>query len=120
MPWSYNTDLSKVQWKVKYVGVSFVQGLFRNVQAKLDLEGDDPTTWAVDVEIAAASLDSGYERMDEHVRSADFLDVERCPTITFRSKRVERAGDHYRLIGDLTIHFQTREVALDAWYHGES
>jgi polyisoprenoid-binding protein YceI len=74
------------------------------------------------VEINAASIDTGVADRDTHLRSADFLDVEHYPTITFRSKRVEGAlakeGDEFRVVGDLTIHGKAKEVTLDCTFEG--
>ena len=76
----------------------------------------------VSVEIAAASIDAGVADRDAHLRSADFLDVEGHPTITFRSKRVEGAmkneGDRFKIVGDLTIRGKALEVTLDSTYLG--
>ncbi|HEX4579060.1 MAG TPA: YceI family protein, partial [Candidatus Dormibacteraeota bacterium] len=70
------------------------------------------------VTIDAASIDTDNEQRDAHLRSPDFLDVEKYPTITFTLKRVERAGDDYKVIGDLTIKNITNEVALDYEHSG--
>jgi polyisoprenoid-binding protein YceI len=69
----------------------------------------------VEAELDAASLDTGNEQRDAHLKSPDFLDVERYPTITFRSTRVEPQGnERARVTGALTVHGVTREVALQA------
>jgi polyisoprenoid-binding protein YceI len=73
----------------------------------------------VDVTIEASSIDTGTAKRDDHLRSADFFDVEKFPTLRYRSKRVEKVGTaQFRMIGDLTIRDVTREVALDVAYGG--
>ena len=120
MAWEYDTNLSKVEWAIEYLGIATVKGLFKKVQATLNLDDPDPTNWSVEATIETASLYGGYDPMDDHVRSPDFLDVERYPTMTFKSRQVQRTNSHYRLAGDLTLHGVTREVVLDATYGGEA
>ena len=99
-----------------------VRGKFRDVKGTITVDADHPDRSSVEVEIAAASIETGVQQRDDHLRSADFLEVADHPTITFRSKRVEgatqRQGDRFRVIGELTIRGQTREVVLDAQYEG--
>ncbi|MPZ15229.1 MAG: polyisoprenoid-binding protein [Chloroflexi bacterium] len=120
MPWQYDPNLSKVEWAIGYLGIATVKGQFKKLQAALNLDDPDPSKWSVEATIEAASLSSDYDPMDDHVRSADFLDVERYPTITFRSTLVERANGHYRIAGDLTLHGVTQEIVLRATYGGEA
>src|SRR5690606_29282989 len=78
---------------------------------------------SAEASIDAASVDTGNEQRDVHLRSADFLDVEHYPVIIFRSKRVEgaagQAGRSVKVIGDLTIRGTTREITLDTTYEGK-
>ncbi|SRR5581483_4865750 len=140
MPWEYDTNLSKVVWAITYLGVATVKGVFKDVRAELEIDAPDPRQWRVDVTIGAASLQSGYDRMDEHARSADFLDVERYPTIRFVSRQVQvleetalplegqPAGvtawqpraDRFYLGGEVTLHGVTRPVELEVWFRGEA
>ena len=70
--------------------------------------------------IDASSIATGTEQRDDHLRSADFFDVEKFPTLRFRSKRIEKVGKaHFRVVGDLTIRDVTREVPLDVEYGGQ-
>jgi polyisoprenoid-binding protein YceI len=120
MAWQYDPNLSKVEWSIEYLGIATVKGLFKKVQATVNLDDPDPQNWSVAATIETASLTGGHDPMDDHVRSPDFLDVERYPTATFTSRRVERSDDRYRIAGDLTLHGVTREVVLDARYGGEA
>jgi polyisoprenoid-binding protein YceI len=119
MTWRFGPVHSEVRWTCTYLGVVTVMGLFRDVRATLCLEGQDVSRWSVDVTILAASVDSGNALRDEILRGPDFLDVARFPFITFRSTGVERGDSHYRVLGNLTIHEVTREVALDLQDLGE-
>src|SRR5262249_54410799 len=76
--------------------------------------------WRVEATTAARSLASGHASRDDTLRSADYLDVERYPTIHFASRRFEPDGDDYRVAGDLTIHGTTRPVTLALRYLGET
>src|SRR5688500_20396014 len=84
-----------------------VRGRFKDVKGTIEVEEQNPDRSTVNVEIGAASIDTGVADRDGHLRSADFLDIETHPLLTFRSKRVEGAmkkeGDKFRVIGDLTI-----------------
>ena len=119
MAWQYDPNLSKVEWAVEYMGIATVKGQFKKVQAAVALDDPDPKNWSVEATIDTASLSGGYDPMDDHVRSADFLDVERYPTASFTSRQVERIDGRYRVAGQLTLHGVTREVILDASYGGE-
>jgi polyisoprenoid-binding protein YceI len=94
--------------------ISTVKGAFGDVRGTVWIDDSDATTALVDITIQVASIDTRQEQRDAHLRSADFFDVARFPTITFRSRSVE--GDHreseFRLVGDLTIRDVTREVVL--------
>jgi polyisoprenoid-binding protein YceI len=94
--------------------ISTVKGAFGDVRGTVWIDDSDATTALVDITIQVASIDTRQEQRDAHLRSVDFFDVARFPTITFRSRSVE--GDHreseFRLVGDLTIRDVTREVVL--------
>jgi polyisoprenoid-binding protein YceI len=100
-----------------------VRGRFNQLAGQVTLDPTRPEGALVEVELDAASIDTGVEQRDGHLRSADFLDAETHPHITFRSRRAEggalRDGGRYKLIGDLTIRGVTREVELDVFYDGK-
>jgi len=104
--------------------ITTVKGRFGGVAGTIEVDEETPNRSRVEVEIDAASIDTGVEQPDEHLRSADFMDVERHPAITFRSTRLEGAygepGDSFQLAGDLTIRGTTREVVLDVTFEGGS
>ncbi len=112
---------SWIGFKVRHLGVSNVQGQFRDYDAAVEMEGDDLSTLQADVTIDVASVDTGVERRDNDLRSERFFDAENYPTITFASKAVRNIdGETFELVGDLTIKDVTKEVTLDAEYLGRA
>jgi polyisoprenoid-binding protein YceI len=112
--WEIDPAHSNASFTVRHLMVSNVRGEFTKLAGGLEVAGDDPTTAKVNVTIDAGSVNTREPKRDAHLRSADFFDVARFPTITFTSKKVERAGEgRLKLVGDLTIHGVTKEVTLD-------
>lgn len=112
--WVIDPAHTQVEVATRHMMVTTVKGHFRVARGTLTLDEANPARSAVEVEIDAASVDTGDEQRDTHLRSADFLAVEQYPTITFRSTRVEPQGDERaRVIGELTVRGVTREVVLD-------
>jgi polyisoprenoid-binding protein YceI len=101
--------------------MSKVRGQMKIKEGWLEVDNDNLSTAKVDVVLDAASIDTGVEARDNHLRSADgHFDVANYSTITFKSKRVEgKDPSNFKLIGDVTIHGITREVALNASFNGE-
>src|SRR5579884_1954330 len=120
MDWTLDPHHTSVSFSAKHLGVATVRGRFTKVDADVRLDNpDDPTTASGTITIDAASIDTGNEQRDGHLRNADFLDVEKYPTITFVVKSIQRNGDDiYKVTGDLTIKDVTREVTLDYEHNG--
>lgn len=120
--WELDPAHTQVEFAVKHMMFTTVRGRFEALSGTIEADEENPGEGSVRVELDAASLDTGVEDRDEHLRSEDFLHVEEHPTITFRSTRIEGApsepGDEFRVAGDLTIRDETREVVLDAVYEG--
>jgi polyisoprenoid-binding protein YceI len=112
--WNVDVAHSGVNFSVRHMVISKVRGKFAKFGGRLELDEKDLTRSTVEVHIDASSVDTGVGDRDNHLRSPDFLDVEKFPELTFKSKRIERvADDRYRVVGDLTIHGVTREVPLE-------
>lgn len=112
--WQLDPAHTLVEFSGKHMMFTTVKGRFNTVRGTIALDEANPANSSVEVEIDAASLDTGVAYRDNHLRSADFLEVEKFPTITFKSTRVEPQGNDRALItGDLTIHGVTRPVVLD-------
>ena len=116
--WTIDPAHTLVEFSARHMMVSSVKGRFTDVQGTITDIGDDPSRSSVDIQIAAASINTADPRRDGHLASADFLDAEQFPTITFKSRRVNGSGQDFKLIGDLSIHGQTREVGLDVTFNG--
>lgn len=112
--WTIDPNHTAAQFAVRHLLVSTVRGQFDKLSGTITMEGNDISTIAVNVTIDAASVNTRVDRRDDDLRSENFFDVAKYPTITFVSKRAE-AGEpgSFRLIGDLTMHGVTREVVLD-------
>jgi len=112
--WNIDPDHSNVGFKVRHLMVSNVKGSFEKFTGTIDINDKDITKSKVEVTIDTASINTNVQKRDEHLRSADFFDVAKYPTMTFVSKKVAKAGkDSLKVTGDLTLHGVTREVVLD-------
>jgi polyisoprenoid-binding protein YceI len=112
--WTIDTAHSSAQFATKHMLVSTVRGNLGPVKGTVKWDGKNVQTAQVDATIDVAGLSTQNQKRDDHLRSADFFDAANHPTITFKSKRVEPAGEGgFKLIGDLTIRGNTHEVALD-------
>jgi polyisoprenoid-binding protein YceI len=117
--WTFDEAHSTVGFAVKHMMVTTVRGQFTRVEGTAIGEVHEPLGTEIDVEIDATSITTNNEMRDNHLRSADFLDAENYPTISFKSTRIEEKGhDRYAIVGDLTIRGVTREVVLDAEVNG--
>jgi len=118
MTWDIDHVHSSVTFTVRHMVVAKVRGEFQKWEAKLNLDTSDLPKSSVDVTIDASSISTRDEKRDGHLKSPDFLDVAKFPTLTFKSKRVEKTGDKFKLVGDLTIHGVTKEVTLEGEHPG--
>jgi len=112
--WQIDPNHSSAQFSVKHLGVSTVRGAFTKVTGTAKYDPADATKDSLDVTIDATSVDTRVEMRDNDLRSPNFLDVQKYPTLTFHSKQVKSAGaGKLQITGDLTIHGVTKEVMLD-------
>jgi polyisoprenoid-binding protein YceI len=112
----YTVDVAhtRIGVRARHAMVTTVRGAFRSFAGTAHLDTAEPAASSVELRIDSASVDTGNADRDAHLRSADFLDVETHPQITFVSTRVEQVDDEvYRVTGDLTIKGSTRSVAVD-------
>jgi polyisoprenoid-binding protein YceI len=104
---------SSAQFTVRHMMITNVRGGFSSVEGTVTFDPDDPGASSLDVVIDANTIRTMEEQRDAHLKSADFLDAEKYPAITFKSKQVERTGDdELRVVGDLSIHGVTKETIL--------
>jgi polyisoprenoid-binding protein YceI len=118
MNWTLDPMHSSVTFSVKHMMVATVRGTMKIRDFALDFDAARPESGSVRVSLDAASIDTGQEMRDNHLRSDDFLKTDAFPTIDFVSTRIEPDGDNWRIHGDLTIRGVTRPVVLDAEYAG--
>jgi len=119
--WNLDQAHTSINFAVRHMVVSKVRGHFANFSGTLRFDDADLSRSTAEVRIDASSLYTGAAERDVHLRSPDFFDVARFPDIHFRSKRVEQVSrTKFRIVGDLTIRDQTREVTLDAAYGGHA
>ncbi|HLO14613.1 MAG TPA: YceI family protein [Anaerolineales bacterium] len=112
--WSIDPDHSNVGFKVKHMMVSSVKGNFDTHTGVVEINDKDITKSKVEVSIDTRSINTNVKKRDDHLRSADFFDVAKYPTMTFVSKKVVKAGkDGLKVTGDLTLHGVTKQVVLD-------
>ena len=119
-PWRLDPAHSTIQFSVRHLMVSNVRGSFHDFSLEAEFDPKHPELGSVVATVVTKSVDTGQEQRDAHLRSADFLDAEQFPTLTFRSTAVEaRGGDAFTLKGELTMHGVTKPVAFEAEYMGE-
>jgi polyisoprenoid-binding protein YceI len=116
--WDIDVGHSAIHFWVRHMIISKVHGRFARWTGAIQLDPTDLTRSTVDVRIEAASIDTQVADRDGHLKSADFLDVANHPEITFRSKGIAKAGEGYRVTGDLAIRGVSREVVLEAEFAG--
>ena len=121
MAYEIDSAHSLVEFSVKHMMVTTVKGRFKQFQGTVEIDEANPATSKVDVTIDVASIDTGAEPRDNHLRSADFFDAQQYPTITFTSTKVEpKGGEKYAVTGDLTIHGVTRPHTLEVTREGKT
>jgi len=112
--WQIDTAHTVVSFTGKHMMITKVRGIFKDVSGTIEYDEADPARSTVEVTIPAATVETGMEPRDKHLRSADFLDAETHPTLDFRSTSIASKGDRWAITGDLTIRGVTRPVVLDA------
>jgi polyisoprenoid-binding protein YceI len=117
--WTFEPGHTAAAFAVRHMMVTWVRGHFKNVHGTLRFDLESPAESAIEAIIDAASLWTGEPDRDAHLKSADFLDVDHYPQITFRSRNVRRTGSHNLIVtGVLTIRGISRETVLDVDYLG--
>lgn len=105
---------TNVGFRIRHMGVAFVEGEFDTFEGSIAYDPENVAATRADVTVRTASVDTDVQQRDDHLRSADFFEVETYPTMTFVSTGVQpTAQNAFRLVGDLTIKGTTREVAFD-------
>lgn len=118
--WKVDRPHAKVTFSTVHNTISDVEGLFNSFEATITASESDFSDARFELTIDAASIDTEVDKRDAHLRSADFFNVEKYPTITFKSTSIEETGkeNRYTLTGDLRMHGITKTVTMDLWYRG--
>ena len=119
MAWQFDPMHTQIEFAAKYMMATTVKGQFKKFSGVFSFDEQNPANSNFEVTIETASLDTGVEYRDGHLKSGDLFDVEHYPTMTYKSKRVEKIDDkHYTVVGDLTIRGVTQELPLKFTYAG--
>jgi polyisoprenoid-binding protein YceI len=111
--WKIDPKHSSAEFKVKHMMISNVKGKFHGINGVLSFNEADPTKSHVEATIPASSLTTGDEDRDGHLKGPEFFDVEKFPTLTFKSTEVEKTGPgEYAVVGELTMHGVSRNVSF--------
>lgn len=111
--WNIDPAHSVAEFKVKHMMISNVKGRFTGVSGALTLDGNDITNSKVEATIDASTINTHEAQRDAHLKSPDFFDVEKFPTLSFKSSKVEQVDDgELKVTGDLTIHGVTKKVSF--------
>lgn len=111
--WNIDQAHSSVNFSIKHMMIAKVHGGFDKFSGTLTYDQGKPSDSKLEVKIDTASINTREPQRDNHLRSADFFDIEKYPAITFVSKKVESSSGYIKVIGDLTIHGITKEISLD-------
>jgi polyisoprenoid-binding protein YceI len=119
--WKIDPAHSEVNFSVRHMMISNVRGQFEQFTGTVNFNEENPALSSVDVQIDTASISTKEAMRDNHLKSPDFLDVEKYPTMTFKSKYVHPTGKNSgEIVGNLTIRDVTHEVVLDVEYSGQA
>lgn len=119
--WSVDPVHSIVEFSVRHLVISKVKGRFGEFAGTVSFDGKTPVGGSVELTVQIASIDTHDEDRDTHLKSAEFFDAEKNPTMVFKSKKVvvgDGESSEFKLIGDLTIRETTKEVTFDCEFHG--
>jgi polyisoprenoid-binding protein YceI len=111
--WQIDPAHTTVGFTVRHLGISNVHGRFTKVSGTAHIDDADMTKSTVNATIDVASIDTGTPSRDNDLRSPNYFDAQKYPTITFQSKSTSKSGNGLKIVGDLTIHGTTKEVTLD-------
>ncbi|WP_374033700.1 YceI family protein [Bdellovibrio bacteriovorus] len=110
--WNIDPMHSSANFTIKHMMIAKVHGGFEKLSGSLSLDSADVTKSSIEAVIDASSINTREAQRDTHLKSADFFDVEKYPTLNFKSTKVEKDGDDLKVTGNLTIHGVTKEVVL--------
>ena len=110
--YSFDKAHTAIGFKVKHMGLSEVPGYFRDFTGTINYDAKDMKKSSVEFTAQMASVDTGVDARDNHLKTADFFDVEKYPTMTFKSTKIEKKGKNWMITGDLTMKDVTKSVSF--------
>ena len=103
---------SSLQFKIKHMGVSYTHGRFNDFSGSFKFNLDNPAGCSIEIDVNTDSIDSNDDERDKHLRSAEYFNCEKFPSMSFKSTKIEKTGDAYRVTGNLTILAVTKSVTM--------
>lgn len=116
--WNIDPDHSLIEFRVAHMLVSKTTGRFTDYSGFVVMDADAKTLTAIEATIQAASVDTHHEKRDAHLRTADFLDITRFPTMTYKLKSARIQGDTYSAVGEFTLRGVTKDITLAGTFNG--
>ena len=120
--WNIDPAHTSIEFAAKHMMITTVRGRIVDLHGSIEVNEQQPNASHTEVAMEAKSIDTRNEQRDQHLRSADFLDVDKWTHVTFRSRKVDgaraREGSQFKVVGDLTIKDVTKEITLDVTYEG--
>lgn len=117
--WALDPTHSELGFKIRHLMISNVSGSFKNFSATVQTEGEDFSTAHIELEAEMASINTNNEQRDAHLRNSDFFEVDKYPTLSFRSTKIEKIDDEsFHVFGELTLKGVTRQVKLNVEFNG--
>jgi polyisoprenoid-binding protein YceI len=116
--WDVDPDHSIIEFRVTHMVVSKTAGRFTDYSGFVEMDADTKTFKTIEAVINAASVNTNHEKRDAHLRNADFFDVEKFPTMTYKLKSYKKQGEVYTAVGELTLRGVTKEIALVGTFNG--
>ncbi|MEP6990382.1 MAG: YceI family protein [bacterium] len=117
--WKLDPTHTMVEFSARHMMFTTVRGRFVDVEGTVTIAGSTPDSGSVNATMKAASIDTRTEQRDQHLRSADFLNAEQYPELTFRSTKISGSRERFTLTGDLTIRDVTKPITLDVSFEGK-
>ena len=118
--WKIDATHTTIEFSAKHMMFTTVKGRLADVEGSITVNGTTPDSASVQATMKAASIDTRTDQRDQHLRSGDFLNVEKYPEIKFRSTSIEGDRKEFKLTGDLTIRDVTRPITLDVQFEGQT
>lgn len=116
--WDIDPDHSLIEFRVAHMVISKTSGRFLDYRGFVEMDANAKTINAIQASINADSINTNHEKRDGHLRNTDFLDVKQFPTITYTMKTVQKEGEAYKVVGNLTLRGVTKEVTLTGTLNG--